>query len=693
MSKHGKRNRGLVKRGNGVSQKPEIVFVAFVMKEGDRLVAVGAVDGSGEVDLSGVTTIRPDEAQEGEFIVGVVPRNKLEPVHVVASAVQVVPWTAFKESEPGKSIVEYIASKPTGELIPKYKSFLGTKNKAADIIVHDGNTYLKGFLSTGASVSYSHVKTFTQDFRNGNKGAEIRYGDGNAFTLLVKKPYDAKGIHPALICEGWATLRVPVDKLTKAFGVNRKILQKAAKESGTSDVYREDWIGIEDVEQLSKALLDHPEWTAEVEESRKRKKARAEEMDQQHKMEEDEKLRAHQQFAHAASGWVPEAPVGGQPMRGAVSSNGEGGSVNEGKIMPEKEFLTALIADCEKCGYDYNPADLIRFHTSVKCGMFTLLGGMPGCGKSSLVSLYARALLGNAHANAESGFLTIDVNPAWMEPSDILGYWNLRDEYKCSSTGLVPFLRKSCGSESVRLVCLDEMNLARVEHYFSNFIQMISRPEDERVLFGVPDADNVEIRDAKLPIAKNLRFVGTNNFDETTQRFSARFYDRCNYIELQSLRENDLGLRQDYLFPAFEPSFDRGDFSYGVSYANYEQWCRKDVDPKEITGRVAAKFRRVIEKLEGLKLVPSPRVRLAVLKYILNRPFFEDGRSTGNDEDCQMIALDEAIAQRILPKYCPSYLRDEKNACTALCDQLEGLPISLEFFRRKCSSGELPTRQ
>ena len=353
----------------------------------------------------------------------------------------------------------------------------------------------------------------------------------------------------------------------------------------------------------------------------------------------------------------------------------------------ESAFLTSFIEDLQACGYDYEPQEIIRFHTSVKCGSFTLLGGAPGRGKSTLAALYARALLGTVRPNKEKvRALTIDVNPAWIEPNDILGYWNLKGSYSCASSGLVPFLRDAKDADEVRLVCLEEMNLARVEHYFSDFIQLLSREPDERTLWGVPSKDGDPQDGASLAVPENVRFIGTNNLDETTQRFSARFYDRCNYIELLPSHRAD-----ENIFPRSIPTANRGRFDYGVTFETYKGWMAGNILGKGVSEKVLEKMRSVSEKLAALDLRPSPRVRQGMLEYILNRPFFPGcGSQYSSEADCQLIALDEAIAQRVLPRYSVNYLRDDTAGRRALAEGLRDLPISSALFAKKCNWDEMP---
>ena len=375
----------------------------------------------------------------------------------------------------------------------------------------------------------------------------------------------------------------------------------------------------------------------------------------------------------------------------SASQTTVGGTISKPQLFncgeDEVQFLRSLLKNAEKCGFNYNARDIIRFHTSVKTGFFTLLGGFPGCGKSTLAALYSRALLGKKSIDADSGFLTIDVNPSWMEPDDILGHWNLDKKYSAASSRLVPFIQSAnCNHERISIVCLEEMNLARVEHYFSNFLQLMSRPENERKLNGIPADETQTEKNAELLVPANLRIVGTNNFDETTQRFSARFYDRCNYIELDN--------RASGQFPALIPSFERGNFDNPVCYSQFKAWHNREDLIGRIDRDVVERFNLLVKELTPLGLSPSPRVCFAIMEYILNRPFFPGcGTECTNSRDCQMAALDEALSQRVLPRYSVNFLRDETSERESLLTAMEDMPLSHDFFERRCDVGERPLRQ
>ncbi len=379
-------------------------------------------------------------------------------------------------------------------------------------------------------------------------------------------------------------------------------------------------------------------------------------------------------------------PVDGQSGRNANSQEQTGleASVYCNCSKEEQQFLLKLITTIGNAGFVYDFRDVIRFHTSVKTGMFTLLGGAPGSGKSSLSALYARALLGESVLKPEKGYLTVDVNPSWTEPDDLLGYWNLQNAYVQSASGLVSFLRMADVRDKMSLVCLEEMNLARVEHYFASFIQAFSRVAEERVLPGVPAKDDMD-REHNLVLPTSVRFIGTNNFDETTQQISSRFYDRCNYIELCEVERVNP-------FESKMPNISSVKFDFPVLSKEYLSWMSID-NIAPVSESVQNKYKELLPFFRELGIMPSPRVESAIHLYIANRPFcgIENASEISKDE-ADMIAFDEAVAQRILPKYRPNLMDDEHSNRKKLEDHLEGMNLSLGLFRRIQKRLELPIR-
>lgn len=69
--------------------------------------------------------------------------------------------------------------------------------------------------------------------------------------------------------------------------------------------------------------------------------------------------------------------------------------------------------------------------------------------------------------------LTLAVQPRWDSPQNLQGFYNYV-ERKCNPTalmwGLYQYKYKLANEDRIVMVVLDEMNLARFEYYFSNFL-------------------------------------------------------------------------------------------------------------------------------------------------------------------------------------------------------------------------------
>jgi hypothetical protein len=83
-------------------------------------------------------------------------------------------------------------------------------------------------------------------------------------------------------------------------------------------------------------------------------------------------------------------------------------------------------------------------------------------------------------------------------------------------------------------VVLDEMNLARVEHYFSDVLSCIETRQDIQLHSnGVPlEGTTGTSIPASLPLPVNLYVTGTINVDETTNPVSDKVLDRAIVIDM-----------------------------------------------------------------------------------------------------------------------------------------------------------------
>lgn len=227
----------------------------------------------------------------------------------------------------------------------------------------------------------------------------------------------------------------------------------------------------------------------------------------------------------------------------------------ENEPLTEPEFFERVRRRVQDAGFTYDIEDLLALHLSFKSSDLTLLSGVSGTGKSSLPRFYAEALQGNAAAelDGEIGrYLHVAVRPSWLDQQDLLGHLNTLDrEFVPSESGLFRLLATAAEENARRgpgsgfwIVCLDEMNLAQVEHYFGSFLSALERPIAERTIrcFDVASvAGSSPFRQwAQLSIPETIHFVGTVNYDETTRPLSLRFLDRTDEIELRTRDFRDL---------------------------------------------------------------------------------------------------------------------------------------------------------
>ncbi len=130
----------------------------------------------------------------------------------------------------------------------------------------------------------------------------------------------------------------------------------------------------------------------------------------------------------------------------------------------------------------------------------------------------------------------LSVRPDWTDNRGLLGYYNpLMGEYVATPL-LRLLLRAHAHPDETHFVILDEMNLAKVEYYFSDFLSaMVSGTPME--LHGVAEGVYIESDDGtvlvppSLKVPDNVFFTGTVNVDETTYMFSPKVLDRANTIE------------------------------------------------------------------------------------------------------------------------------------------------------------------
>jgi 5-methylcytosine-specific restriction endonuclease McrBC GTP-binding regulatory subunit McrB len=193
--------------------------------------------------------------------------------------------------------------------------------------------------------------------------------------------------------------------------------------------------------------------------------------------------------------------------------------------LDEVELLDYIKSYIAAKGYYFDEETIYNYHICLKTRPFVILAGLSGTGKSKLSQLYAEAL---GHTVQNKHYLRLAVRPNWNDDRYLLGYLNsITGKYVTEPA--VDFIMKAGEDEkNLYFLCLDEMNLAHVEYYFSQFLSALE--EDNPLDRWIPLQSEQEIL-----IPSNLLFTGTINVDETTQPLSDKVIDRANTIEFFSV--------------------------------------------------------------------------------------------------------------------------------------------------------------
>lgn len=219
-----------------------------------------------------------------------------------------------------------------------------------------------------------------------------------------------------------------------------------------------------------------------------------------------------------------------------------------------------------------------------------VLSGLSGSGKTQIVKSFAEVLGGVAKI--------IPVKPNWTSSDDLLGYYNPIQSSFLPTPFTEAIAEAIQNPHQIYLICLDEMNLARVEYYFADFlskmeersqqpeIELYAKHEEELFISEFKtlltliesatgekiisswqeflETDSIRNRffellgntekqtllqihskmkrrlldilkfPATIKIPNNVRFIGAINVDETTHYFSPKILDRIHVVKFEN---------------------------------------------------------------------------------------------------------------------------------------------------------------
>ena len=259
----------------------------------------------------------------------------------------------------------------------------------------------------------------------------------------------------------------------------------------------------------------------------------------------------------------------------------------------------------------------------------------------------------------------VPVRPDWVDNPGLLGYLNpLTNEF--STTPFLDLLlrardeeeRAAAAGERAHpfFVILDEMNLARVEHYFSDFLSALESGEDiplhrnEAIESGESESGPRVPQELKVP--GNVLFTGTVNVDETTYMFSPKVLDRAFTIEFDhvDLEGFTTGEASDKASALDLDGVDSLDLLLS-GFSEGDDWTPSREDWAEFSEQSVEHQKALLQLhgiLEGQHRHFGYRVANEIARFVnLAREQAEEARTDAAVD----VAFDLALLQKVLPKF------------------------------------------
>ena len=319
--------------------------------------------------------------------------------------------------------------------------------------------------------------------------------------------------------------------------------------------------------------------------------------------------------------------------------------------LKDRDLVNYLVNATQKHrGYSRNA--ILNLYICLAQNFLTVLAGKPGSGKTSICDIMAHVMGLNALASRTkvaltedqrdfvNRYLPVSVERGWTSKRDFLGYYNPLNQTFESQDPRRHMCFKMLDREAVSNTChlpyvvlLDEANLSQMEYYWADFMNICdARNASSAISLG--DGRHYHIPDT-------LRFVATINSDQTTESLSPRLIDRSWIVTLPTPMYDS--------FDDFHPmTLDPEDESVEiVSWPEIQQALGQ---PRALPSSAKRLFEEILNAFygifQGLGYSVSFRSRKAIANYVSVASYWFEGT---NDQQKQVVAVDYAIAQKLLP--------------------------------------------
>jgi len=191
---------------------------------------------------------------------------------------------------------------------------------------------------------------------------------------------------------------------------------------------------------------------------------------------------------------------------------------------------TGLTKVYDKTPLYYTESDIRIFVAGLAMSQLHILHGFSGTGKTSLAKAFAKVVGGHC--------TDVSIQAGWRDRNDFIGYYNAFEKKFYENEALQGLYRAQQPDfeDRINVILMDEMNLAKPEYYFSDFLSALEKQPEEREIVlmekSILNPPKKFIDGRKIKIPENVWFIGTANHDETTNEFADKTYDRAHVMKL-----------------------------------------------------------------------------------------------------------------------------------------------------------------
>lgn len=300
-------------------------------------------------------------------------------------------------------------------------------------------------------------------------------------------------------------------------------------------------------------------------------------------------------------------------------------------------------------GFFYSPRTLKAFHTSLKVqniNPISVLAGLSGTGKTQLALQYSRFF--NFYSEH------VAVQPRWDSKDDLLGFYNFLEK-RYQPTELVKALYyfhqiRNDSDSPMMMVILDEMNLARVEYYFSEFLSKMELRGNDRNYPNEKSKISIgtQLNSRDFFVGSNVVFVGTMNDDESTYSLSDKVLDRANVLHFGKPQKFEDNIHYNQVDPI------------SISASTFNDWCNQENFPNRFPETLRTKINTLNEALDSVGKAFGYRVNKSITQYIQMYPGI---KRAANREEQALVALADQIEMKIIPKLAGLEQNEKSDAC------------------------------